>query len=119
MSDVMLLGVLRMPPDCWVDQSALDVMQRHSYYVSAADRIEADAKDIENLRALNEKLQKDYVELICQFAQFTTEATDTIIRVEKTKLLLESLLAAETGPLVDSMQVGIRAAIMQLTPEEK
>ena len=119
MSDVMLLGVLRMPPSCWIDQSGLDVMQRHFYYVSAADRIEADAKDIENLRALNEKLQKDYVELICQFAQFTTEATDTIIRVEKTKVLLESLLSEETGPLMDSLQAGVRAAIMQLSPEEK
>lgn len=119
MSDVMLLGVLRMPPDLWIDQSALDIAQRHSYYVSAADRIEADAKDIENLRALNDKLQKDYVELICQFAQFTTEATDTIIRVEKTKLLLESLLAQEKGPLVDSLQAGVRAAIMQLAPEDK
>lgn len=119
MSDVMLLGVLRMPPNCWLDQSALDVMQRHSYYVSAADRIEADAKDIENLRALNEKLQKDYVELICQFAQFTTEATDMTIRVERTKVLLEALLIEDAGPLVDSMREGIRAAIMQLSPEEK
>lgn len=111
MSDVMLLGVLRMPVDCWIDQSPLDVMQRHSYYVSAADRIETDAKDIERLRALNEKVQKEYVDLICQFAQFTTEATDTIIRVEKTKSLLESLLKVAEA---EKLQDGIRAAIIQL-----
>jgi hypothetical protein len=52
----MLLGVLRMPVDCWVDQSPLDAMQRHSYYVSAADRIESDAKDVERLRTLNENM---------------------------------------------------------------
>lgn len=116
MSDVMLLGVLRMPPSIWLDQSALDVAQRHSYYVSAADRIEADAKDIANLRALNEKLQKDYVDLICQFAQFTTEATDTLIRVEKTKALLESALIHTDA---EKLHTSIRAAIMQLVPEDK
>ena len=115
MSDVMLLGVLRMPPSCWIDQSGLDVMQRHSYYVSAADRIEADAKDIENLRALNEKLQKDYVDLICQFAQFTTEATDTTIRVERTKALLGTLLGLSEP---EQLQAGIRTALMQLETTE-
>jgi hypothetical protein len=44
MSDVMLIGVLRMPPECW-SGDAIDVMQRHSRYLQAADRIEAaDAK---------------------------------------------------------------------------
>ena len=41
MSDMMLLGVLRMPPDCWDNDSPIDVMQRHSRYCQAADRIEA------------------------------------------------------------------------------
>jgi len=40
MSDVMLLGVLRMPPDCWDNDSPIDVMQRHSRYCQAANRIE-------------------------------------------------------------------------------
>ena len=40
MSDVMLLGVLRMPIDLWND-SALNKNQRHSRYIEAAERIEA------------------------------------------------------------------------------
>jgi hypothetical protein len=40
MSDVMLLGILRMPPDCWDNDSPIDFMQRHSRYCQAADRIE-------------------------------------------------------------------------------
>jgi hypothetical protein len=39
MSDTMLLGVLRMPPGLW-DNGPIDVMQRHSRYLEAADRIE-------------------------------------------------------------------------------
>jgi hypothetical protein len=35
----MLLGVLRMPPECWID-SPIDVKQRHSRYLEAANRIE-------------------------------------------------------------------------------
>jgi hypothetical protein len=40
MSDVMLLGVLRMPPNCWDNDSPIDVMQRHSRYCEAASEIE-------------------------------------------------------------------------------
>lgn len=40
MSDTILLGVLRLPPECWTD-SLIDVIQRHSRYLEAADRIEA------------------------------------------------------------------------------
>lgn len=39
MSDVMLMGVLRMPPELWRDDP-LDVAQRHSRYVQAADEID-------------------------------------------------------------------------------
>lgn len=35
MSEVMLLGVLRMPPECW-SGDPLDVGQRHSRYLEAA-----------------------------------------------------------------------------------
>ena len=38
MSEIMR-GVLRMPPELWTD-SPLDVRQRHSVYVEAADKIE-------------------------------------------------------------------------------
>lgn len=51
MSDVMLHGVLRMPPELWRDDP-LDVSQRHSRYIEASERIEADAREIERLSAL-------------------------------------------------------------------
>lgn len=38
MSDVMLHGILNMPPELWHD-TALDKMQRHSRYVQASKRI--------------------------------------------------------------------------------
>lgn len=49
MSDVMLIGVLRMPPDLW-NGTELDVNQRHSRYIEASERIEADAEKIEQLQ---------------------------------------------------------------------
>lgn len=39
MSDVMLHGVLNMPPELWND-SELDKMQRYSRYMQASRRIE-------------------------------------------------------------------------------
>jgi hypothetical protein len=39
MSDVMLHGVLNMPPDLWCD-SPIDIAQRHSRYKEASQRIE-------------------------------------------------------------------------------
>ena len=39
MSDLMLHGVLNMPPEIWGDD-AMDKMQRHSRYVEASQRIE-------------------------------------------------------------------------------
>lgn len=49
MSDVMLLGVLRMPPTMW-DDGAIDVAQRYSRYLEAADRIEKDEAKISDMR---------------------------------------------------------------------
>ena len=39
MSDVMLHGVLNMPPNLWCD-SPIDIAQRHSRYKEASQRIE-------------------------------------------------------------------------------
>ena len=39
MSDLMLHGVLNMPPELWADD-ALDKMQRYSRYMQASRRIE-------------------------------------------------------------------------------
>ena len=40
MSDMMLLGILRMPPDLWDSADTLNVMQRHQAYLEAANRLE-------------------------------------------------------------------------------
>lgn len=44
MSDLMLLGILRMPPETW-GTDPLNVMQRYSAYKEAANRIENCIKD--------------------------------------------------------------------------
>ena len=59
MSDVMLLGVLRMPYDMFMNGSELMKIQNHARCSEAADRIEADAKTIAQLRATIAKMQKD------------------------------------------------------------
>ena len=60
----MLLGVLRMPIKLWtVDQEfqTIENLQRHSRYLEAADRIEADADRIATLEqrisAHNERME--------------------------------------------------------------
>ena len=39
MSEIMLNAVLRMPPELWSNEP-LDIMQRHSRYVEAADELD-------------------------------------------------------------------------------
>ena len=56
MSDLMLIGVLRMPMD---DAGPLDVFQYVARGRQAADRIEADAAEIERLRAQVAALEVD------------------------------------------------------------
>lgn len=51
----MLLGVLRLPLDCW-DESELGQLQRHSRYLEAADRIELDEMRI---RVLEQRLSEN------------------------------------------------------------
>ena len=50
MSDVMLQGVLCMPPELWRDDP-LDVYQRYQRYLQASRRIEDDGREIERMRA--------------------------------------------------------------------
>ena len=40
MSEVMLLGVLRMPPKLWDNGNPIDELQRYSRYCEAADKLE-------------------------------------------------------------------------------
>lgn len=55
MSEVMLMGVLRMPKEIWSD-SEIDKYQRECRYNEAADLIES-------LQEENEKLQEENAEL--------------------------------------------------------
>ena len=45
MSKVMLLGVLRMPPELWVNDSPIDIQQRYSRYLEAADLLDREPED--------------------------------------------------------------------------
>ena len=54
MSDVMLHGVLEMPPELW-SGDRMDVLQRHGRYKQASERIRQDA---ETIRALSERLAR-------------------------------------------------------------
>lgn len=51
MSDVMLHGVLNMPPELWSD-SPIDIAQRHARYVEASKRILELEEDAANQRRL-------------------------------------------------------------------
>lgn len=51
MSDVMLIGILRMPQNLWSTCDPVGETQRHDTYLQAADRIESDAAEIEKLKA--------------------------------------------------------------------
>lgn len=55
MSDVMLLGILRQPRECW-SADPIFVMQQQNTCERAADRIEADAVTIARLEAALRKL---------------------------------------------------------------
>lgn len=49
MSDVMLHGVLNMPPNLWCD-SPIDIAQRHSRYKEASQRIEQLERELTEAR---------------------------------------------------------------------
>jgi len=49
MSDIMLHGVLRMPPEMW-DNGVIDIAQRHSRYLQASDRIAELESELESLK---------------------------------------------------------------------
>ena len=58
MSDVMLHGVLNMPPNLWSD-CPFDISQRHGHYVEASKRIEELEHELSEMRERCEKLQKE------------------------------------------------------------
>jgi len=56
MSDVMLHGVLNMPPDLWCD-SPIDIAQRHSHYKQASQRIEQLERELAEVRKQRDILE--------------------------------------------------------------
>jgi hypothetical protein len=64
MGDTMLIGVLRMPMD---DPDPVQLMQFVGRARQAADRIEADAKEIERLKADQKLNGKDYLALMARY----------------------------------------------------
>lgn len=73
MSDLMLLGVLRMPPELWND-SPLDIRQRHSRYIEAAARIESDAAELEALRHDLERSMENHNATLAELAALRGDA---------------------------------------------
>ncbi len=59
MSDVMLLGVLRMPYDLFWSDKPLSRMQHNSRRLQAADELESRADEIQQLTAKCEALEKE------------------------------------------------------------
>lgn len=87
MSDIMLLGVLCMPPELW-DGSALDVTQRYGRYIQAARRIEEDARELEQLRA---KVQAQALQILA--------LTEEVAELAADAGCLRSILDGLRGPL--------------------
>lgn len=56
MSDVMLHGVLNMPPDLWCD-SPIDIAQRHLHYKQASQRIEQLERELAEVRKQRDILE--------------------------------------------------------------
>jgi hypothetical protein len=87
MSDLMLLGVLNMPSTLWTGEP-IDVAQRHSRYLQAAERIESDGKHIAELeqqntelKANNEALRESFNNLLNDCINFDGgKLTDSILK---------------------------------------
>ena len=64
MSEVMQQGILRMPPECWMNGEPLDERQRYSAYVAAADRILELETENAALRKEKDKLELERCEML-------------------------------------------------------
>jgi hypothetical protein len=61
MSEIMLHGVLNMPPELWNNDSPIDVMQRHSRYVQASKHIDELEADLTAAREELVETRKDFM----------------------------------------------------------
>ncbi len=95
MSDVMLLGVLRMPYDLAM-QDVISRIAFHSRAAEAAGRIEADADEIARLRAEVERLKNDLA-----FAHASRLSAEDALAEERAHAdALAEALAASTDELM-------------------
>ena len=60
MSEIMLHGVLNMPPELWNDASPIDVMQRHARYVQASKYIDELESELTAAREELSELKEEY-----------------------------------------------------------
>lgn len=67
MSDVMLHGVLNMPPNLWCD-SPIDIAQRHSHYKQASQRIDQLERELAEMTK-----QRDHYKTACD--QYSEDET--------------------------------------------
>lgn len=82
MSDVMLHGVLKMPPNLWSD-SPIDIAQRHGRYVEASKRIEQLEEDVANQRRLADLALAHRDEIIKERDTLELELSEMRERCEK------------------------------------
>ena len=92
MSDIMLHGVLNMPPELWSD-GPIDVMQRHSRYVQASQYID---ELIEQRDKLAEALRKCREDSVCEQVRmekcgYTSAANESQANIDRADEALQSL----------------------------
>ena len=68
MSEAMQQAILRMPPECWRNEEPLDVGQRHSAYVAAADRLLE--LERENAALREDKARLDFLQRVAEEGGF-------------------------------------------------
>ena len=84
MSDIMLHGVLNMPPELW-SGSPIDVMQRHSRYVQASQYID-------ELKAL---LIKDQGAVTIYIEELECKLEEHKLALERVREQLDTIIAAQ------------------------
>ncbi|WP_062560382.1 hypothetical protein [Paracoccus aminovorans] len=116
MSDVMLLGVLRMPYDMAMHDE-LSRLQFHSRGAEAADRIEADEAELSRLRAEVERLTserdtaKKYMAAYAECDRIGTEAYRNLAdQHDGLRAEMERLTGALEGALADSARLTLALA---------
>jgi hypothetical protein len=115
MSEVMLHGVLNMPPELWNNDSPIDVAQRHSRYVEASKRIYELEEQLQQAHEYADRLVEhkdmvclpaDLANLRAANAHFAIENHDLKERCDKLEQqLAEHKLALQTGDIIEGAEI--------------